>query len=296
MRDITVHIVNAFVDAGEGGNPAGIVLDADELCEEDMQAIAAEVGLSETAFVSRSDAAAIRLDYFTPVRRVAQCGHATIATFWYLLQIGRMSVGSTSMETVDGIASIIVQREGIFMEQDHPVYESPGSWSADFTQCDVVEALGVAVDALMSDLQPLVVSTGDRSLLVPLRGSAELAKLRPDMGRIADLSEQLDLICFYPFATESLQDGRHATARMFAPAYGIDEEAATGMSAGALACYLRDRLSITDDPLLIEQGHFMSPPSPSVLIAHVFSEPEHGVQRVLVGGSGTLSKCRTLSI
>ena len=83
---IQVKIVNAFVEDNKGGNPAGIVLDADALTKEQKLYIASKVGLSETAFVSRSREADFKLDFFTPNRQIAHCGHATIATFSYLQQ------------------------------------------------------------------------------------------------------------------------------------------------------------------------------------------------------------------
>lgn len=78
--NVRVEIVNAFVDAGTGGNPAGVVLDADGLSDGQKLAVARQVGLSETAFVSASEVASFKLDFFTPARRIAHCGHATIAT------------------------------------------------------------------------------------------------------------------------------------------------------------------------------------------------------------------------
>lgn len=84
-RTIDVKIVNAFIRGGSGGNPAGVVLDAGRLDEHEMQAIAAKTGLSETAFVSRSESQAFKLDFFKPTRRIAHCGHATIGTFSVLV-------------------------------------------------------------------------------------------------------------------------------------------------------------------------------------------------------------------
>ncbi|WP_217356900.1 PhzF family phenazine biosynthesis protein [Ruegeria sp. HKCCA4812] len=75
-KEVTVEIVHRFVDGGTGGNPAGVVLDADDLSAQDMQTVAARVGLSETAFVSRSETEGFKLDFFTPNRRIAHCGHA----------------------------------------------------------------------------------------------------------------------------------------------------------------------------------------------------------------------------
>lgn len=78
---VQVRIVNAFVDGEQGGNPAGVVLQADALDARQKQAIAAQVGLSETAFVSSSQSAAFKLEFFTPTRQIAHCGRATVATF-----------------------------------------------------------------------------------------------------------------------------------------------------------------------------------------------------------------------
>ncbi len=74
------------------------------------------------------------------------------------------------------------------------------------------------------------------------------------------------MIGYYVFCTETSSPIRDATTRMFAPGYGIEEEAATGMAAGPLACYLFDILEIKKDRMLIEQGWFMEQPSPSLII------------------------------
>lgn len=66
---VEVRIVNAFTDGAAGGNPAGVVLDADALSTAQKQAIAARVGLSETAFVSASEVAPFKLEFFTPTAR-----------------------------------------------------------------------------------------------------------------------------------------------------------------------------------------------------------------------------------
>jgi len=78
---VTVNIINAFGDNADGGNPAGVVLDADTLTDSQKLTIAKKVDLSETAFVSKSLQADYKLDFFTPTRQIAHCGHATIAVF-----------------------------------------------------------------------------------------------------------------------------------------------------------------------------------------------------------------------
>ena len=100
-KTINVQILNAFADNGKGGNPAGVVLNADGLSNDNKIEIAKKVGLSETAFVSKSKTEDFKLDFFTPTKQIAHCGHATVATFSYLKQIGALKSDNSSKETIE---------------------------------------------------------------------------------------------------------------------------------------------------------------------------------------------------
>ena len=76
----------------------------------------------------------------------------------------------------------------------------------------------------------------------------------PINAEIASVSERLNLIGFYIFSPQTMKGDRDADARMFAPQFGIDEESATGMAAGPLACYLHEKLNTPKDSFTIEQG------------------------------------------
>ena len=76
-----IYRISALKYNNMGGNPAGVVLDADLLSESDMPTIAKEVGYSETAFIMKSLNADFKVRFFTPVAEVDLCGHATIASF-----------------------------------------------------------------------------------------------------------------------------------------------------------------------------------------------------------------------
>ncbi|KFX68085.1 phenazine biosynthesis protein [Pseudomonas taeanensis MS-3] len=279
---IEVQIVNAFVDGEAGGNPAGVVLDADNLEQSQKLAIAAAVGLSETAFVSGSEKAAFKLEFFTPSRQIAHCGHATIATFSLLRQLGRVGEGWTSKETIDGNRDILIAGEMAFMQQLAPRYQDIDADSALYQE--ILAALRIDAQQLMPAVLPSVVNTGNGFLVVPLRDEAAVAGLKPDQALIERLSEQLDLIGFYVFSSQVRAAGRDAGARMFAPRYGIEEEAATGMAAGPLACFLRDRLGLTASRLLIEQGWLMPAPSPSLITVDL-QIGEAGIERLMAGGT-----------
>jgi PhzF family phenazine biosynthesis protein len=279
---VDVQIVNAFIDGATGGNPAGVVVAANLLTAEQKLKVARVVGLSETAFVSASDTATIRLEFYTPTRQIAHCGHATIATFSLLRQRGVVNEGRLSKETIDGTRDIFVEGDTTFMEQRAPTYTRVASASR--LGGRVVASLGRTQPRLLSGIDPFVVNTGNAFLIVPLSDECSVAELRPDLDLVASLSEELDLIGYYVFTTTTRVQDRHAGARMFAPRFGITEEAGTGMAAGPLACFLHDHLGIEDREIRIEQGWLMQPPSPSVI--RVILELADGrISRLMAGGT-----------
>jgi PhzF family phenazine biosynthesis protein len=293
-KTISAQIVNGFVTGGIGGNPAGVVLDADELSENEMLGIAAKIGLSETAFVSSSDTEGFKLDFFTPNRRIAHCGHATIATFSYLAELGRISEGETSKETVDGPRRISIKNGAAYMEQLAPQYRMPGDWAKDdVTMADFLQSLGITESDLGSSIGPILVNTGNSFIVVGVKDGASLRNLKPDFDLISVISEKLDLIGYYVFTTDSNATDKDATTRMFAPRYAIKEESATGMAAGPLACVLHDHLHIEKDTFLLEQGRFMEPASPSLITVELSVENGE-IQNLMAGGHGKVS--RSLSI
>jgi len=283
---VQVHIVNAFTQDGTGGNPAGVVLDADDLDDSAMQFIAARTGLSETAFVSRSPTEGARLDFFTPTRRIAHCGHATIAAFALMRAEGRIADGPTSKQTIDGPRRILVRNGVVFMEQQAPRYTTPAGWAGSgVTRAEVLAALGLAAEQLDPRMEPQVVDTGNRFLLIGIAAEADLAGVSPDQEAIARISEALDLIGFYVFAVTRDAGLAQATTRMFAPRYGIAEESATGMAAGPLACLLHDVLGYRRALFGIEQGRFMTPPSVSALRIELDLN-DQGIIGLMAGGTG----------
>lgn len=294
--DVTVHTVNAFVDdqAGSaiGGNPAGVVLVADGLDADQRQALAARLGLSETVFVGASATASRRLEFFTPTQQIAHCGHATIAAFWLMQHLGQVREGMHSKETVDGNRAILIEGTRVNMEQSAPTYTEIAT--GDPMQ-QVLDALQLQADDLIAGPPPAVVHTGNAFLVVGVRSRERLANIQPQLERIHHLSNTHDLIGFYVFCLQPDVPGRHAAARMFAPRYGINEEAATGMAAGPLACWLHDRLGMAQRRFLLEQGRLMPHPSPS-LIEVSLDIGAAGIERLWAGGNARLTGTQQLAL
>lgn len=304
-KTVPVQIVNAFVKNNQGGNPAGVVLDADQYNDAQKLLIAQKVGLSETAFVSKSDTCGIKLDFFTPTKRIAHCGHATIATFSYLASLGRFGDGETSKETVDGPRKIILENGMAYMEQLTPTYTPATEWvDHGVTLEGVLNSLSISEDDLDDRARPVLVNTGNNFIVIAVKDQATLANITPDQDAINAISEKLDLIGYYIFTTDTGDAGGaggagdadiDATTRMFAPRYGITEEAATGMAAGPLACVLFDHLNIKKHTFRISQGAFMDPPSPSLITVTLDLENDR-ITGLMAGGEGKVMKSLEIAL
>jgi PhzF family phenazine biosynthesis protein len=289
-KKVEVQILNAFVDNNKGGNPAGVVLNADNFTNEQKLKIATKVGLSETAFVSRSAIAGFKLDFFTPTRQIAHCGHATIATFSYLSQSGLIKNTLSSKETIDGTREILLQGDLAFMEQKAPEYRS-----VEKQEEQILKSLGLTKSDVLKDAPISLVNTGNSFVIVAVKSADILKNIKPNYALISKISDELNLIGYYVFCTETSSPLRDATARMFAPRYGIEEESATGMAAGPLACYLFDVFGIRKDRMLIEQGWFMGQPSPSLIIVDL-SLDNGKITKIMAGGKGILMTSLSVEI
>ena len=280
--DIQVKIINAFSIGNAGGNPAGVILNADALSATDKQQLATRLGFPETAFVSASQSAAVKLDFFTPRKQIPHCGHATIAVFSYLRQQGLLTDTISSNETIDGKRAIFFEANNAFMEQRAPSYHQP---ETDFLR--ILDSLQLSESDLIPGLRPTIVNTGNSFLIVPVQNEATLSQVKPDLALIQAISEQYNLIGYYLYSQPSDQN-LDATTRMFAPFYGIDEEAATGMAAGPLACFLWATGLEKKALLRIQQGKFMHLPSESLLEARLDIQ-DNTITGLLVGGGAYVS-------
>jgi PhzF family phenazine biosynthesis protein len=281
---IKAHIINAFVDGNIGGNPAGVVLNADDLSRSQKLEIAAGIGLSETAFVSSSEVADFKLEFFTPTKQIAHCGHATIATFVYLRELGMITKSRTSKETIDGNREIYFDGDIVLMEQLAPSYIK-----VDHFVDAICSSLKISIDDLLTNHNPFIVNTGNSFLIVPLKDEKAVLGAHADLDEIQRISEEFDLIGYYIFSQKTRGPGRDAATRMFAPRYGIKEESATGMAAGPLACYLYHKMGINKDSFLIEQGHLMEPTSPSLIKVQLKIE-DGIISRLIAGGKAKVMK------
>lgn len=279
---IKAMTLNSFTSDPSGGNPAGVVMNADSLTVLQMKEIASKVGFSETAFVMKSDRCDFKVRFFTPVEEVDLCGHATIAVFHALRSTNIIGSGIYTQETLAGDLEVEVFDDGIIlMDQSKPVFYEV------IDPVEISDSLGIPESYLDSNLPIQIVSTGIKDILVPLASAKALYDLEPKMNIISSLSEKYGVTGYHVFTTET-DDDFLCECRNFAPLYGIDEESATGTSNGALISYMHKYGIIEDNMLnnlVIKQGYSMGTPSQ---IYGKLTVSDKTVSRVRIGGKAVL--------
>lgn len=271
--ELKVYKLSAFPKEEHGGNNAGVVINADHLSEKEMQDIANKVGFSETAFVLNSDGADFKVRFFTPLSEVGLCGHATIATYNLLRDLGEIKEGFYTQETNVGILKLEVKSDIVYMEQVPPIY---GEY---LDPLEIEECFNY--QSLVNRSLPIrVLSTGVREIFVPVKSIKELNDLVPNIDFINHLSLKYNVIGIHCFAL-SEEDGVDAYGRNFAPIVGIDEESATGTSNGALGCYLNNYVIKDKTTFVLRQGYSMNKPSE---IITKLTKRNDEIKTVFVGG------------
>ena len=230
----TVLRIAAFSDGNRGGNPAGVWI-GDTLPDASrMQAIAAEVGFSETAFAA-PERDAWRVRYFSPLMEVPFCGHATIALGAALAQ--RHGDRSFTLHLNDAVISVSGRRDGNTIAA---ALQSPPTRSAplDASLRDaLLDLFGYAASDLDPQLPPAKIHGGADHAVLALTSRAALARMEYDFERGRALMAQSGLVTI---ALVTIETPRLFHVRNAFAAGGVVEDPATGAAAAAFAGYLRD--------------------------------------------------------
>ncbi len=289
-------LVDAFSTEPLAGNAAGVIPEANGLSDQQCQAIARELSVSETAFLFDSREADRRIRYFTPTQEVELCGHATIAAHAWLNTEGELEIGTHTLETNVGVLEVELTENGtVWMTQDLPTVEA-----REIPYSRLADALGVDKATLQdvgADLPVARASTGLAFLLVPINFLESLGSIRPSLDAIKTLSEEHDVAGIYVFTFDTLRGDSTLHARMFAPAAGVDEDPVTGTASGACGAYLHDvGAGAFDDPpeqMVFEQGHFIDRPG---LLNVQVGQDDQGRCDIRIGGQAVTSLTGELEV
>jgi trans-2,3-dihydro-3-hydroxyanthranilate isomerase len=279
---IPFRLLDVFTHRPLAGNQLCVVPDPVPLAAEVMQAVAQEIGFSETTFVTESGGDRYAMRIFTPAEELPFAGHPSLGTAFVLVREGRVSTPAVQ-SVAAGEYEIVVDLDAgsARMRQPAPTF------GAEVTDRPALAAaLGLESEDLRSDLTPTLVSTGYPHLMCPAVSTEAVARARPDPARLGRLLAGMRGGGCYLFAHQSQEfpegsaDGVRARARLFAPQLGVVEDPATGSAAGPLGAFLVARGAMPPGRLWISQGEEMG--RPSTLVVDV--EPDGGSWRMFVGG------------
>lgn len=260
---------SAFATDPQGGNPAGVVLDARGLSAEAMQRIAAEVGYSETAFLSPRADGDLDVRYFSPLAEVSFCGHATIAAM--VARAHTYGPGDVLLHTQAGAVRVTVDA-GFVATLTSVAPRVDALSSADLDA--VLATLGWRHDDLDPALPPALAYAGAWHPVIAAASRARLADLHYDFDALAAL------MATRGWTTINLvwRENAHTLhARNPFPPGGVVEDPATGAAAAALGAYLASQDLLPEDRrFTIHQGHDLG--RPSVLRVEVPVEVSEGVR------------------
>jgi PhzF family phenazine biosynthesis protein len=238
-RKIQIHQVDAFTRQRFTGNPAGVVLNADELSDQEMLAIARELNNADTAFILAPDSSEhdLRARFFTPRTEVGFVGHATVAAHYVLSHL--QGGGRRRQRSKGGLVEIEVRGGGedrhIAVRQSCPPI---GRELNERERLAVLDALALATDDLDMRCPIRIVGSGSTRLMLAVRGPEQLKQLKPDFARLTTLSAQVGAAGYFVFTLAPSVRDCLTESRMFCPALGIAEDPVSGNAHGLLGAYL----------------------------------------------------------
>ncbi len=221
-----IVIVDAFTTKPFAGNPAAICILRSPASADWMQAVAAEMNLSETAFVvARGNDDGFDLRWFTPRFEVDLCGHATLASAHVLWTSKVTPVSQIRFHTRSGV--LVARRDGDWIALDFP--SDPPHESE--PPAGLTAALGVT---------PIWTGRGKWDVLIVVERAQDVRDLNPDFGPIAAMEMRAVTV-----TAPSDQDDADFVSRFFAPAAGINEDPVTGSAHCMLGPFWARRLNKT---------------------------------------------------
>ena len=241
MKKLIVYQIDSFTKDRFKGNPAGVVVNADGLNDNQMQQIARELNNSETSFLFSPDDkncdGVIR--YFTPKTEVPTCGHATIAAMYAKALEDNLDSCILRIKTKVGILPFEIIKEN----GDYKVIMTQGKFELSPTlDSETTNKLISALGLIKSDLDdkcPIqIASTGHSKVMIGIRDRKKLNDLSPDFNDLASLSKLINCNGYFVFTFDSDNPEFLTYGRMFAPAIGISEDPVTGNANGPLGGYL----------------------------------------------------------
>jgi PhzF family phenazine biosynthesis protein len=241
MKKYITYQIDSFTKEKFKGNPAGVVLNANGLSDEQMQMIARELNNSETAFLFSPDDNECDgiIRYFTPRTEVPTCGHATIAAMYAKAVEENLDSCILKIKTKIGVLPFQI----IKSYDDYQIVMTQGKFELSPTLDNntvnkILTALGLASSDCDTKCPVQIASTGHSKVMIGIKSRSKLNSLTPNYHDLSELSKEIKCNGYFVFTFDSDENNILTYGRMFAPAIGINEDPVTGNANGPLGGYL----------------------------------------------------------
>ncbi|MCY0865495.1 MAG: PhzF family phenazine biosynthesis protein [Sulfobacillus sp.] len=276
MAQVPYYIVDVFTDDGPySGNPLAVVLEAESLTDLQMQQIAAELRFSETTFVLPRvpGEAAYPVRIFTPRQEIPFAGHPAIGTAFVIhsQKSSNDDRAEIPLRLEAGLIPITYDADSELFRMPH----QPPTFGPILEAAEVTAMLGLTEDAWDARYPVQEVSTGLPTLIVPLASLDAVQRVQLDRARYDALMERLQARTVLVFSAETLHPDHHVHVRVFGPAYGVEEDPATGSANGCLAAFLAHYRYFNTASVNVVSEQGMEIDRPSILYLSAEEGPDH---------------------
>ncbi len=294
MRRYRFVQADVFTEMIFGGNPVAVFPDAEGLTDQEMQKIAREMNLSETAFVlpptdKRAD---VRVRFFTPNTELPFAGHPSIGTHIVLAAENRYEISGPVTRIFQqigvGILAVDLITDGSGKTDRAVMTQGEARHGAVYEdRKQLAKALGLGEKDIHPDLPAQVYSTGLPGLIIPISSLEAIQRIHLNVSLFNEICRGMSVTGAEVFTLETLDKAHHVHVRNFDPLVGVFEDPATGSSAGALGAYLLAKGCFefehesSTTHMVMEQGYEIDRPS---LIEVEVDIKEGAVSEVRVGG------------
>lgn len=288
VHRIPYLLADAFTATPGGGNRVALVLDARGMTTEEMQLVAAKLGQPQAAFVTDWDGSGFGVRFFAANGEVEFSGHAAVALALTLAKEEKLPAGINKLylRTIGEALAVELEAERALVQSPAPRFRDPPSWKV---LQEFIEVMGANERYLHRGLPYGITFTGLWTLFMPVVAPGLVDALEPDMAKLAELSQKLEVATVHVYAPYG---PRRFYARTFAPALGIPEDPVTGSPNAALGALLA-RAGVVprwegEVNLTVTQGHRMG--GPGQVDVRVEYGPSGNILGVYIGGTAVVAE------
>ncbi|MEO0137227.1 MAG: PhzF family phenazine biosynthesis protein [candidate division WOR-3 bacterium] len=289
--------LSVFTSNPYAGNPAWVVMGADDIKDEDLKLLANDLNpVSDTAFVlsEQTHEADIYLRFFTGSGEINFSGHASIAAYFALSgeNILNLKEPETTVRqrTKAGIQIVDLRVKDNKITRATMTLAKPNYLDIEVNPVQLSRILGISQhDLLAANLPFDIISTGYYDLIVPIKSLEIMKNIKPDFTFMNNFCIRLGIHGIIVFCMETFEPGDTVFMRHFAPVVGINEDPISGAAAGSVGCYLIRKNLIEPSNfsrIIVEQGYLQN--RQGKVYVHVECSRDQ-IYRVKVGGNAVLT-------